>query len=97
MRLLPIDWETAGWGLPAADVPLGDIMAYWAVVREHWPRLDLHTIQRLADVGQIFRWLAAISWESLYLTFPQLEWPMIRLREYHAGLANAIQAVEWAE
>src|SRR5207247_194188 len=34
LALMVFDWETAGWGTPAADVAKVDLDAYWAVVRE---------------------------------------------------------------
>jgi aminoglycoside phosphotransferase (APT) family kinase protein len=65
----PIDWETAGWGVPAADLTRIDVAAYWACARKWRAGLDLDTVQRLADVGQVFRSLAAIDWETASLRF----------------------------
>jgi len=64
MCLFPIDWEMAGWGVPAADLTRVDLRAYWAVVRERWPDVDLGTVERLALFGQIFRLLAGIGWAA---------------------------------
>ena len=97
-RLFPIDWETAGWGAPAADLPRVDLTAYWSVVREYWS-LDLPAIRRLAAVGQVFRFLAAISWASpglAYGTSELLSFPVASTRALQAGLSNAIRAAEEA-
>ena len=98
-RLFPIDWETAGWGVPAADLTRVDIAAYWSVVRECWS-LDLQAIRRLATVGQVFRFLAAISWASPYLAYGTsrlLSFPMSSIRALQAQLSDAMRAAEEAE
>jgi hypothetical protein len=95
MHLYPIDWEMAGWGVPAADITRGDVTAYWSVVRDTWPNLDVNDIQRLANVGQIFRRLAAIRWESLSLVSPRVDWSIVLLQSYHAGLTDAMRVVGW--
>jgi hypothetical protein len=99
--LLPMDWETAGWGVPAPDLAKRvDLTAYWTVVRECWPTLDLPAIQRLAKLGTVFRRLAAMNWESVNLEHEWLDKPMARVRAYHTELAEAIQALQadqWVE
>jgi Phosphotransferase enzyme family len=104
--LFPIDWETAGWGVPAADLAPShhrfsgqhvDLTTYWDIVRECWPSLDMSAIQQLVWAGLIFRRLAAISWASLDLWTEQ---PSIRvgwMRVYQAELSYAIQAAPWAQ
>ncbi len=103
----PVDWETAGWGVPAADLaPMRglppvhqvDIVAYWLTVRESWPLLDLPAIEQLANVGRIFRQLAAISWASASLgfeTFEFLWWAVESMRIYHEELSDAIRTARW--
>jgi hypothetical protein len=100
-RLLALDWETAGWGVPAADLApahgLGsiqhiDLSTYESIVREHWPGLDLPAIRQLVTLGRIFRRLAAISWESLGLKHQWREKPMTSMQVYHVELAEAVQA-----
>jgi aminoglycoside phosphotransferase (APT) family kinase protein len=93
VRLLPIDWEMAGWGVPATDLPRVDLHAYWSVVREGWTNVDFEAIRRLATFGQIFRFLAAISWATTSLHFDSyqmLERPMASLRVLRARLGEAI-------
>ena len=107
--VFPLDWEMAGWGVPAADLAPArglhsahqvNLMVYGSIVRDHWPSLDIQTIQRLASVGTIFRRLAAISWESPVLTFDDCETlsePLACLRVYQAELSEAIQLIPWAQ
>jgi hypothetical protein len=95
--LLPMDWETAGWGGPAPDLARLDLQAYWTVVREYWPTLDLPAIQRLANLGKLFCRLAALNWESMSLKSDWLDGPMASIRVCHAKLSDAILAIQWPE
>jgi hypothetical protein len=95
--LLPMDWETAGWGVPAPDLARVDLRAYWTVVRECWPTLDLPAIQRLANLGTLFCWLAAVNWESMSLKSDWLDTLMASIRVCHARLTDAILAIPWTE
>jgi aminoglycoside phosphotransferase (APT) family kinase protein len=65
----PIDWETAGWGVPAADLTRIDVATYWACAQEWQAGLDLDTMQRLVSIGRAFCALAGIDWESTSLRF----------------------------
>ncbi len=102
--LFPIDWETAGWGIPAADLTPSrgslaiqvNIDIYWSIVREFWPGLDIQVIRRLAQVGKIFRRLAYVNWESATLGFDLYEWlskPMASMKVYQADLADGIRTI----
>jgi hypothetical protein len=79
--VFPLDWETAGWGVPATDLgpsrgPASavqvDLRTYAAVTRDWWPGLDAETLVEIVGVGAVFRRLVAISWESRALATP---WP----------------------
>ena len=65
----PIDWETAGWGVPAADLTRIDVAAYWSAARDWCSGLSLDAVGRLAHLGQVFRTIAAIDWECAGLRF----------------------------
>jgi len=65
--LSPFDWETAGYGLPAADLTRIDLPTYWSVVRRAWPHVTFDTVEHLARIGEVFGWLAAIDWGSALL------------------------------
>jgi phosphotransferase family enzyme len=69
----PVDWETAGWGVPAADLAFMDPTAYWTVARSQGEDVTLETVQRLRAVGRVFRGLASIDWESVSLEFDSSE------------------------
>lgn len=69
----PVDWETAGWGVPAADLAFMDPTTYWTVARAQGADVSLETVQRLKAVGRVFRGLASIDWESVSLEFDSSE------------------------
>ena len=105
-RLLPIDWETAGWGVPAADLapqrhrylPQLDLEAYCRMVRERWQGFDMTLARRLMWVGLIFRRLAAIEWAAVSLVYPQadvLEGALGRIRVYQEELSRALTDPSW--
>jgi hypothetical protein len=91
IAFVAIDWETAGWGVPAADLEPVDIGLYWSLVRKVWPQLVFQDIVRLTHHGALFRCLIATSWESWSLRYEWLEKSMSRLAVYQARLANIIQ------
>lgn len=104
-RLFPLDWDTAGWGVPAADLapapgrtptPQIDLETYGSIVREHWPWLELAALRQLVGLGQIFRRVAAISWESLLLTYEWRDKPMASMRAYQEELAESFERPPWS-
>lgn len=74
-QLVALDWETAGWGVPAADVASirgapGETAAlgeYESAARGRWPRLTMESLGRMVTIGKLFRRIAAISWCSVSL------------------------------
>lgn len=108
--LYTMDWEMAGWGIPAADLGCGpmsgltlpiDFHVYGDAVRERWPELDLAAIQRLSRFGRIFQALAGARWASasLVLKSPRsLIKPVGAMRHYREQLSTAIAAsAGWGE
>jgi hypothetical protein len=67
LSIYPIDWEMAGFGIPAADLARIDLLTYWSVVRRSWPEVDLETVDRLARGGRVLQWLAEVDWASGWL------------------------------
>ena len=90
----PIDWETAGWGVPAADLTRIDVAAYWSAAREWRADLSLDAVQRLAKIGQVFRTIAAIDWECASLRFEtrrMISQPLASLAVLLARLTDAVR------
>lgn len=93
--LFPIDWETAGWGVPAADlaatrgvtpVEQVDLAAYASMAHDYWPRVDANVLHELVTVGAVFRRLAAISWDSLDLSYASPQRAVASMRVYQDDL-----------
>lgn len=102
--LYVLDWEMAGWGVPAADLAsaIGPAMtvaidpeAYREEMRERWPDLDDRALRRLAILGRIFQALAGAHWSSSSLIFESVRHllrPVGAMRHYRAHLVEAIRA-----
>jgi aminoglycoside phosphotransferase (APT) family kinase protein len=67
LSLWPIDWEMAGFGLPAADLTRIDLRTYWSTIQPDWPHVTFETVESLASAGHVLQWVAAIDWESASL------------------------------
>jgi thiamine kinase-like enzyme len=81
--LIPFDWEMAGCATPAADLAeCPDLDAYYSEVRSSWPHLTLADIRRMAEIGRIFRWAAALDWASWGLAFSWIGKSMEHLKCY---------------
>jgi hypothetical protein len=94
-ELLLFDWETAGYGTPAADVGRVDVPAYHSVIQDVWPDLDAQDIDQLAHYGKIIRYVAGVDWESTKLEYQWLERVMRNMRIYESRLWGLIQVSEW--
>ena len=101
--LAVMDWETAGWGSPAADLAsiatdAADpvvIDAYVAVAREWWPQANVRTLRGAIEAGAIFRQLDAIAWDiaGLRTRWPQRSAACIRV--YLSTLTGAMRGAAW--
>jgi hypothetical protein len=95
-ELLVIDWEMAGWGVPAVDLAEIDLPTYWSVVRSEWPGARLEDMQRLRSVGQVFRSLAAVRWMAAGLLYDRAEWlirPVMTMQQAQRSFVDAFQAI----
>lgn len=97
-----IDWEVAGWGVPAPDLaprsqyPNGLINAkiYLQYVNDQWPGMKLKDIKRMAATGYFFRRLAATDWAtSSFSRYPE---GALRLLEiYLKDLTKSMSLKPW--
>jgi thiamine kinase-like enzyme len=94
LELFLVDWETAGWGVPAADLPKLDLESYRSSALANWPDLNVAALRRLAAAGEVFVQLAGIrsvSPETAHDNAVSLTRPLSRLRVLHERLQAAIQ------
>jgi hypothetical protein len=105
---LIVDWEMAGWGVPAVDLGGGrDLVAgtanapsepflavYRSVARQTWPSLSAADVRQMAIVGAVFRLLDAIEWASMVL--PHHSARAIRnMQIYESMLSDLSQMLGW--
>ena len=100
--LCVLDWEMAGWGLPAVDLAPShgmssssevDLTVYLTIAREFWHNLDMPTLRFAVHVGLVFRRLAATYWSSTELSYPWVEKPVLSMEIYQKELAQALTHV----
>jgi Phosphotransferase enzyme family len=104
--LLVYDWESAGRGVPAVDLSQSpvvaphfagqvDLAAYWEALRDYWPRIDLTTVERWAEIGTLFRCLAALHWDTRSL---RRGWALKLLKRapfYQSVLSHILRSAAW--
>jgi Phosphotransferase enzyme family len=106
--LEPFDWGSAGWGTPALDLAQGtqpfgdwndwgspDLDVYRGAIRDAWPRLARQDLEFCAALGKAFRCLYCIDRESEYLGERWVEKPLLNMRLYRLGLAQALRVAGW--
>ena len=98
-RLLVMDWETSGWGVPGIDIAqLGgrmsispELMLYHSLIQKRWPSIGIHEVQRLADYGGIFRLICAIRWATRDLPTHWVDDGIDDLRCYQTRLTQHLK------
>jgi hypothetical protein len=96
--LLPFDWESAGYGVPAPDLEGLDIAVYRSTISKCWPYLLIEDVEQLAKIGH-FCWLIKyVFWASAKLEYPWIEKTMKNhMGYYHSWLRESIRAFGWEE
>ncbi len=93
VAFLPLDWEDAGWGTPAADLAEIDAVSYWSTARKTWASIELRRVEEQVRCGVLFKILLAVGWEMIRLAAGSEEKAMRRLRIYAPRLAAGTQAL----
>jgi len=96
LELFPIDWETAGWGPPAADMGEGvDLATYRAEALRYGASWSAETIRGWAAVGKILRHIAAFEWASASLIggWPPRGVRRMRVRLEDAQIASVLEGL----
>jgi len=98
LELFPLDWETAGWGAPAADLSENiEITTYHSHVRETWADVSLEEWRRLRQSGRLFRTIASIEWAAVSLVYRWVERPVSYLAIYNHRLAETFEGLGWSQ
>ena len=96
LELFPIDWEMAGWGVPAVDLTRISLAGYREAILPAWPGTSEEDLGRLDGVGRVFRALAGIRWLAPQLANERpsyLSLPIASLRSLQRSLAAALAAL----
>jgi hypothetical protein len=107
--LLPFDWGSAGWGVPAADLvqsgASSDLWSYWAspdlasyrlALGGAWTYHEVRDLQLVTAVGKIFRCLVCIDLDA---PDPAIGWgggSARNMRDYRSEMDEAIRMMGWS-
>lgn len=99
-HLLVIDWETAGAAPPALDIAMipggrAERRAYFEILRETWRSLAWEDVERLHRIGEIFRLLHCIQWESRSFKHAWIERAKSHMLEYQRALHDLVHDGLW--
>jgi hypothetical protein len=73
------------------------LSAYWRVVREAWPGMDLATVERLARVGRLLELVASIDWKSVSLTLERAQYRSEAVSDFQLILSRLSDAARAAQ
>jgi hypothetical protein len=95
LAVLPFDWETAGWGVPAPDLIKIDVGLYVSILHDVWSGLNAADWRQMRVLSILFRQLASIDW--IAGSFGELgdEKPAMKLALYSERLACAMHEGGW--
>jgi hypothetical protein len=106
IEFIVLDWETAGWGVPAVDLcqldgkPVRpDLGTYRSLVRAGGHAVTKAQIDELARVGGIFRMITSMYWAALWLSFEPVDRAMTCLASYHECMRDRLDVgrrIVWA-
>ena len=91
----PLDWEMAGWGVPAPDLApsrdryagsLINLEIYRQNIAATWPSMDMPQLVRMVTIGYLFRRLAAVDWASMSLAYDSTAKAVSLLNVYEKNL-----------
>jgi hypothetical protein len=95
LELLPLAWDSAGWGVAATDLSQTDVGVYWSVARTRWPELEPRALARLATVGRMFLALESITGEVDALRSDWIDNLMRKMRAYKSEMDDALMTAGW--
>jgi len=96
LQLIPLDWDSAGWGVAATDLSQIDVTTYCSLARARWPDLEPDALARLATVGRMFLALESITGEVDVLGGDWIDGVMRKMRAYESEISEAQKAAGWA-
>jgi phosphotransferase family enzyme len=93
--LLAFDWENAGWGPPAIDLPSVDLDEYARAIRGAWPMFGRSDMATVARVGRVLWFTSCIAWEGWALQSDSV-WRLTKnMPVYERELGMVIAELGW--
>jgi len=99
--LMILDWEAAGWGIPAADLVqfVGkslspDLRTYYSVVCSSWPGFGLTQLETLTEVGRLFRLINSLDWANWGYRAVGVDWFNEKLNWCEREMADWLRTAE---
>ena len=89
-RLSVMDWDVAGWGVPASDAVAADLECYGRMIGVSWGQISSATWRAFAAMGTVFRHILWMEAESSALSGEWVERPVRKLELCRSGLAHAL-------
>jgi ABC-type multidrug transport system ATPase subunit len=89
-RLSVMDWDIAGWGVPASDAAATDLASYRRTIGASWGQISSTKWRGLAAMGTILRLTLWIDAESCALSGAWVGRPVRKLKLYGSALERAL-------
>lgn len=95
-EVVAFDWETSGWATPAVDLGLlppgpASLRAYQERLRAAGWALPRSRLVQLKAVGDVYRLLNCVHWESRSFEHEWIERPIARMQVYEQRLGAAVE------
>jgi Phosphotransferase enzyme family len=94
--LVAFDWENAGWGPPAIDLPSVDLDEYAREIGGGWPLLPRSELATVARIGRIFWFASCVDWESWAIATESVSRLSKNMPVYERDVAVVMAELGWA-
>jgi phosphotransferase family enzyme len=94
--LVAFDWENAGWGPPAIDLPSIDLDEYAREISGAWPVLGRSDLVTMAHIGRIFWFASCVEWESWAFETESVWRLMKNMPVYEREVSAVMAELGWA-
>jgi hypothetical protein len=94
--LVAFDWENAGWGPPAIDLPSVDLDEYAREVGGGRPVLAHSELVTVARIGRIFWFASCVEWESWAMATESVRRLIKNMPVYERDVGAVMAELGWA-
>jgi aminoglycoside phosphotransferase (APT) family kinase protein len=93
-ELVPLDWEGAGWGVPALDLRAVDAAGYHAAITASWPSLGEAKLRAARTAGRIFWHVSALRWSARDAAGETADEALAKMRRHHEQLESVLARID---